>query len=66
MPVSPKLLEMINREIEGLPIEDKRWAELAVELNQLRGAAEAALAKHDFDREPSDFDRLLKSQVGDA
>jgi len=43
---------MINREIEGLPIEDKRWAELAVELNQLRGAAEAALAKHDFDREP--------------
>ena len=36
--------------------------ELAVELNQLRAAAEVALGSHDFDREPMDFFTLLRSQ----
>jgi hypothetical protein len=61
MPVSPSLIEMINREIQNIPIEDKRWPELAVELNQLRTAIESALAVHDFDRGPADFQRLLNA-----
>jgi hypothetical protein len=59
LPVSPKLIEAINREIQQVPIEDKRWPELAIELDQLRAAAEAALAVHDFDRDPADFQAVL-------
>jgi hypothetical protein len=59
MAVSPKLIEAINQEIQGLPIAETRWPELAVELNQLRAAAEAALAVHDFDRDPADFQATL-------
>ena len=59
MAVSPKLIEAINREIQAVPIEEKRLPELAVELNQLRAAAEAALVGHDFDRDPADFRTIL-------
>jgi hypothetical protein len=54
------LLEMINRELQHLPISSERWKELAVELTQLHGAAEAAGAVHDFDRDPGDFQLLLR------
>jgi hypothetical protein len=64
MPVSAKLLEAINREIQRIPIRDERWEELAVELNQLREAAEDALAVHDFDRDPAEFSALLRSRRG--
>jgi hypothetical protein len=59
MAVSPKLIEAINQEIQAIPIAETRWPELAVELNQLRAAAEAALAVHDFDRDPADFQAML-------
>ncbi|MEA2801283.1 MAG: hypothetical protein QOE49_1378 [Rhodospirillaceae bacterium] len=59
MAVSPKLIEAINQEIQAVPIAGTRWPELAVELNQLRAAAEAALAVHDFDRDPADFQAML-------
>jgi hypothetical protein len=59
MAVSPKLIEAINQEIQAVPIAGTRWPELAVELNQLRAAAEASLAVHDFDRDPADFQAML-------
>ncbi len=62
MPVSPKLLEAINREIQKVPIEDRRWPELAIEIDQLRAAAETALAVHDFNRDPADFVALISGQ----
>lgn len=62
MPVSSELLEAINREIQEIPIERERWKELVVELNQLRQAAEGALAEHDFDRDPAEFAVLLRSR----
>jgi len=61
MPISAKLLEAINREIQNIPIEQERWKELVVELNQLRQAAEGALDVHDFDRDPAEFSALLRS-----
>jgi hypothetical protein len=64
MPVSAKLLEDINREMQRVPIRDERWGELAVELNQLREALEDALAVHDFDRDPAEFSALLRSRRG--
>ena len=64
MPVSPKLIAAINQEIQAVPIVEARWPELAVELNQLRAAAEAALAVHDFDRDPADFRVLLDADKG--
>jgi hypothetical protein len=62
MPITPKLLEAINHEIQSVPIAATRWPELAVELNQLRAAAEAALAVHDFDRDPTEFAATLDSR----
>lgn len=62
MTVSAKLLEMTNAEAQAIPINDKRWPELAVELNQLRDAAEAALTHHKFDRDPTEFLTLLRAQ----
>ena len=61
MPVTAELLEAMNCEIQEISIEKERWKELAVELNQLRQAAEGALAVHDFDREPAEFSVLLHS-----
>lgn len=60
MPVTPNLLKFINEEIQSIPIAETRWPELAVELNQLRAAAEASLASHDFDRDPADYAALLR------
>jgi hypothetical protein len=62
MIVSSELLEAMNREIQEIPIERERWKELMVELNQLRQAAERALAEHDFDRDPDEFAVLLRSR----
>jgi hypothetical protein len=62
MPLSAKLLEMINNEIQNVPINDQRWPELAIELQQLLEAAEAAEREHDFDRDPAEFLALLRSQ----
>lgn len=61
MPVSPNLLKSINEEIQSIPIAKTRWPELAIELNQLRDAAEATLALHDFDRDPDDYAVLLRT-----
>ncbi len=55
MPISPEVLKAINREAQQIPIREERWPELAAELNQLRAAAEAALAVHGFDRDPGEF-----------
>ena len=64
MPVSPKLIETLNAEIQAVPIAEGRPAELAIEIGQLRAAAEAALAVHDFDRDPADFRSLLDASKG--
>jgi hypothetical protein len=61
MPMSAELLKAINNESQRISVAEERWAELAVELNQLRAAAEAALAVHDFDREPAEFFALLRA-----
>jgi len=62
MPISPEALKTINDEAQHVPIAESRWPELAVELNQLRAAAEAALAAHDFDRDPTEFSAWLRSR----
>ena len=59
--MSPELIEMINRELQEIPIAAKRWPELSVELTQLRAAAIAAQPTHDFDRDPTDFTDLLRA-----
>lgn len=62
MPVTADTLKAINSEMQNIPIAEERWRELAVELNQLRAAAETALAVHDFDRDPTEFSALLRSR----
>lgn len=62
MAITPEVLKAINEEVTRVPIAEERWPEVAVELNQLRTAAEAALRVHDFDRDPTDFFALLRSQ----
>ena len=59
MTVSAKSINVINDEMQEIPIEDKRVGELPVELNQLLGAARALRPAHDFDRDPADFQRVL-------
>jgi hypothetical protein len=54
------LIEKINRELQHVPIGGERWKELSVELGQLLAAAEKARAVHDFDRDPADFQFLLR------
>lgn len=62
MPATVDTLKAINSEMQSIPIGEERWRELAVELNQLRAAAEGALVVHDFDRDPAEFFALLRSQ----
>jgi hypothetical protein len=62
MPIKAELLKELNDETQNVPIAQQRWPELAVELNQLRAAAEAALAVHDFDRDPGEFPAVLRSR----
>jgi hypothetical protein len=62
MPIKPQLLKELNEETQNVPIAEERWPELAVELNQLRTAAEAALKVHDFDRDPADFAVVLRAR----
>jgi hypothetical protein len=62
MPIRAELLEALNDETQKIPIAHERWPELAVELDQLRIAAEAALAVHDFDRDPAEFPAVLRSR----
>jgi hypothetical protein len=62
MSVTAELLKAINREVQGIPIEEERWKELVVEVNQLRQAAESALGMHDFDRDPAEFSILLRKR----
>jgi len=62
MPIKPELLKELNEQTQNIPIAQERWPELAVELNQLRTAAEAALAVHDFDRDPGEFPAVLRSR----
>jgi hypothetical protein len=62
MPIRAELLEELNDETQKIPIAQERWPELAVELNQLRTAAEAVLAVHDFDRDPAEFPAVLRSR----
>ena len=59
MTVTAKSINVINDEMQEIPIEDKRVGELRVELNQLLGAARALRLAHDFDRDPADFQRVL-------
>jgi hypothetical protein len=62
MPIKPELLQALNEQTQNIPIAQERWPELAVELNQLRIAAEAALMVHDFDRDPGEFPAVLRSR----
>jgi hypothetical protein len=64
MPIRAELLKELNDETQKIPIAQERWPELAVELNQMRAAAETALAVHDFDRDPADFQAVLRSRRG--
>lgn len=59
--MTAELIEKINRELQHVPIGSERWKELSVELSQLLAAAEAGRAVHDFDRDPADFQLLLRS-----
>lgn len=61
MPIRAELLKALNDETQNIPIAHERWPELAVELNQLRAAAEATLPVHDFDRDPSEFSAALRA-----
>ena len=61
MPIKAELLKELNDETQKIPIAQERWPELAVELSQLRTAAEAALTVHDFDRDPGDFQTVLRA-----
>ncbi len=56
-----ELIEKINRELQHIPIGSERWKELSVELGQFVAVAEAARAVHDFDRDPTEFQLLLRS-----
>jgi hypothetical protein len=62
MSVKAELLKELNDQTQSVPIAQERWPELAVEVNQLRAAAEAALAVHDFDRDPAEFPSVLRSR----
>jgi hypothetical protein len=62
MPIRAELIKALNDETQKIPIAVERWPELAVELNQLRTAAEAASAVHDFDRDPAEFSAVLRSR----
>jgi hypothetical protein len=62
MPIKAELLKELNDETQNIPIAQERWPELAVELAQLRAAAEAALKVHDFDRDPADFQAVLRAR----
>jgi hypothetical protein len=62
VPIKPELLKEINEQTQNIPIAQERWPELAVELNQLRAAAEAALTVHDFDRDPGEFPAVLRAR----
>ena len=59
MTISAKTVKALNEEMQDIPIEETRITELPVELNQLHDAAVALRARHDFDREPADFRRVL-------
>ena len=61
MPISAKLLASINQEAQHITINEQRWPELAIELNQLRAAAALAQREHEFDRDPAEFLALLRS-----
>ena len=62
MPIKAELLKELNERTQNIPIAQERWPELAVELNQLRAAAEASLTVHDFDRDPGEFPAVLRSR----
>jgi hypothetical protein len=62
MPIKPELLKALNEQTQNIPVAPERWPELAVELNQMRIAAEAALTVHDFDRDPGEFRAVLRSR----
>jgi hypothetical protein len=62
MPIRAELLKELNDETQKIPTAQERWPELAVELSQLRTAAEAALTVHDFDRDPGDFQAVLRAR----
>ncbi len=59
MPGTDKSIDAINEEMQEIPITGQRFKELPVELNQLLKAARALRPAHDFDRDPSDFQRVL-------
>jgi hypothetical protein len=62
MPIKAELLKALNDETQNIPIAQERWPELAIELNQLRAAAETALKVHDFDRDPAEFAATLRAR----
>ena len=64
MPIDPDLVAGLNAGIDRLKIDERRWPELALELDQLREAAERALAAHDFDRDPAEFAGMLAAERG--
>ncbi len=64
MTITTRTVRALNEEMQEIPIEEARIAELPVELNALHGAAVALRAGHDFDREPADFRRVLHALKG--
>lgn len=64
MTITSKTVRAVNAEVQEIPIEEARIEELPVELNQLHDAAVRLRARHDFDREPSDFVRVLHAVKG--
>lgn len=64
MAIDPHLVAGLNAGIQRLTIDERRWPELAVELDQLRRATEDALVVHDFDRDPAEFAQTLATERG--
>jgi len=57
--VTDESINKINEEMQKIPIDSARIKELPVEVNQLLKAAQALRPTHDFDHDPSDFQRVL-------
>lgn len=64
MTITSKTVRAVNAEAQEIPIDETRIEELPVELSQLHDAAVGLRGRHDFDREPSDFVRVLHAVKG--
>lgn len=60
MNVSPELIEQMGRQLQNFSFDERRCAELALEVGRLSGAILDAGSRFDFNLEPADFRGLLE------